>query len=48
MILKLYSLLIKQKLNPSFKVHNMVMKIMEVKLAEEKKKRRRNCRRIFH
>ena len=37
MILKLYSLLINKKLNPSFKVHNMVMKIMEVKLAEEKK-----------
>ena len=38
MILKLYSLLINRKLNPSFKVHNMVMKIMEAKLADEKKK----------
>ena len=37
MILKLYSLLINKRLNPSYKVHNMVMKIMEVKLAEEKK-----------
>ena len=38
MILKLYSLLINRKLNPSFKVHNMVMKIMEAKLADEKKR----------
>ena len=28
MVLKLYDVLIKKKLNPSFKVHNMVMKIM--------------------
>ena len=38
MILKLYSLLVNKKLNPSFKVHNMVMKIMDAKLAEEKQK----------
>ena len=40
MILRLYHLLaIKKKLNPSFKVHNMVMKIMESKLVEDEKKK---------
>ena len=34
MVLKLYDVLIKKKLNPSFKVHNMVMKIMEGKKME--------------
>ena len=31
MVLKLYDILLKKKLNPSFKVHNIVMKIMENK-----------------
>ena len=34
MILKLYDVLLKKKLNPSFKVHNIVMKIMEGKKME--------------
>ena len=35
MVLKLYDVLIKKKLNPSFKVHNIVMKIMEGKKWKE-------------
>ena len=31
MVLKLYSILLKKRLNPSFKVHNIVMKILEKK-----------------
>ena len=34
MVLKLYDVLVKKKLNPSFKVHNIVMKIMEGKKME--------------
>ena len=34
MVLKLYDVLLKKKLNPSFKVHNIVMKIMEGKKME--------------
>ena len=34
MVLRLYYLLLKKKLNPSFKVHNIVMKIMEGKKVE--------------
>ena len=34
MVLKLYDVLIKKKLNPSFKVHNIVMKIIEGKKME--------------
>ena len=47
MILKLYSLLIERKLNPSFKVHNMVMKMMEAKLAEEKKRKEKQLRALL-
>jgi hypothetical protein len=31
MVLRLYSILLKKRLNPSFKVHNIVMKILEKK-----------------
>jgi hypothetical protein len=34
MILKLYDILLKLKLNPSFKVHNMVMKILDKKKSK--------------
>jgi len=34
MVLKLYDVLVKKKLNPSFKVHNTVMKIMESRKME--------------
>ena len=34
MVLKLYDVLLKKKLNPSFKVHNTVLKIMEGKKME--------------
>ena len=36
MVLKLYDILLKKKLNPSFKVHNIVMKIMENKKVRGK------------
>ena len=36
MVLKLYDILLKKKLNPSFKVHNIVMKIMENKKTSGK------------
>ena len=36
MVLKLYDILLKKKLNPSFKVHNIVMKIMENKKTSRK------------
>ena len=42
MVLKLYDLLLKRKLNPSFKVHNMVMKIMENKKDKGKIKMKEN------
>ena len=36
MVLKLYDILLKKRLNPSFKVHNIVMKIMENKKTSGK------------
>ena len=47
MVLKFYDLLLERKLNPSFKVHNIVMKIMENKKDKRKVKMNENLKKLI-
>ena len=47
MVVKLYDILLNRKLNPSFKIHNMVMKIMENKKEKGKTKMNENMKKMI-